>query len=84
MPLKLTFVIKRSKRYIVQLIQGLITNEKEEGQHSSCISVNFRFSKKTKRYDFLAISWCTDQPRYVLVFRNLRDIGQLNDSVTAR
>ena len=35
------------------------TNEKEEGWHSSCISVNFRFSKKAKRYDFLAISWCT-------------------------
>ena len=50
MPLKLTFVIKRSKRYIVQLIQGLIANEKEEG----------------------------------LVCRNLRDIGQLNNSVTAR
>ena len=84
MPLKLTFVIKQSKRYIVQLIQGLIANEKEEGRHSSCISVNFRFSKKAKQYDFLAISWCTDEPKYVLVCRNLRDIGQLNNSVTAR
>ena len=36
------------------------TNEKEEGQHSSCISVNFRFSKKAKRYDFFG---------YILVYR---------------
>ena len=28
------------------------TKGKEEGRQSSCVSVNFRFSKKAKRYDF--------------------------------
>ena len=29
------------------------TREMEGGRQSSCISVNFRFSKKAKQYDFL-------------------------------
>ena len=33
------------------------TKGKEEGRQSSCVSVNFRFSKKAKRYDFFVQFW---------------------------